>query len=231
MTAPVDPTASNRQRHRVWDLPTRVFHWALVGLLVMQYGTGEWHWLSMEWHFYLGYFTIALIVFRIAWGFVGSDGSRFATFVRGPRAMIDYVRAVLSGTHPEHATHNPLGAWSAVLLIALVFVQGVTGLFSADDMDDVGPLADWIGGHWSHELTDWHEIGVNVLLVVVAAHVAAVLYHVFFVRDGIVAAMFTGRKWLVGDPNYRFRSVWLAIAIFVVAMVGISLLSKYGPTF
>src|SRR5689334_12667253 len=93
---------------RVWDLPTRLFHWALVVLVALQFATAEFGWLSMEWHYRFGYATLALILFRVAWGFVGSQSSRFAEFVRGPRAVWRYLRAEIS-TNPQISIgHNPL---------------------------------------------------------------------------------------------------------------------------
>src|SRR5664279_679822 len=95
----------------VWDLPTRLFHWALVVLIALQYATGEFGLLSMEWHYWLGYATLALIVFRVFWGFFGSRTSRFAEFVRGPVTVARYALASARGREQTFIGHNPLGGW------------------------------------------------------------------------------------------------------------------------
>src|SRR5690606_20086129 len=103
---------------RVWDLPTRLFHWALVALIALQYASGEFEWLPMEWHYVLGYTTLALVVFRLLWGFAGSDTSRFRGFVRGPRAVARYVASVARNEDRRTPGHNPLGGWSVLLMLA-----------------------------------------------------------------------------------------------------------------
>src|SRR5690348_14004321 len=110
----------------VWDLPTRVFHWALAILILLQYGTAQWHWLSMRWHVWFGYGTLALILFRVIWGFAGSQTSRFADFVRGPRRVSGYVRDLLAGRAQldgHSPGHNPLGSWSVLTMLLCLFVQ------------------------------------------------------------------------------------------------------------
>jgi cytochrome b len=217
-----------RVSHRVWDLPTRLFHWSLVVLIALQWGTAEFHWLSMDWHFYFGYATLALVLFRIVWGFIGSGSARFSTFLSGPRAMLGYGRGMLSGAHAEFASHNPFGGWSALILLLIVLFQAVTGLFSSDDLD-VGPLADWIGGKWSHELTDLHEFGKDVLLIFIGVHLLAIAYHALFVRDGLVGAMFTGRKPLTQDPALRFAPAWLALVVAALCSALVWAIATYGP--
>src|SRR6185312_12815507 len=112
MTAPA--------RTLVWDLPTRLFHWALAILILLQYGTAEWHWLSMRWHVWLGYATLALLLFRVFWGFAGSQTARFADFVRGPRRVFVYMRELLAARATFDAGHNPghnpMGGWSVLAM-------------------------------------------------------------------------------------------------------------------
>lgn len=202
------------RRFALWDLPTRLFHWLLVALIVLQWGTGEWHWLDMRWHFWFGYATLALLLFRLLWGFVGSESARFSRFVRGPRAVIGYVRNVTK-REPEYlAGHNPLGGWSVLALLACVLVQAVTGLFSGDDDDMLyGPLAGWLGSGTMDAVTDVHEATKNVLLALVAVHVLGVLWHLFVKRENLITTMLGGRAWLREDPKLKFAGTGLAVVL------------------
>lgn len=213
----------------LWDLPTRLFHWLLVLLLVCQWGTAEWHWLDMRWHFWFGYATLALILFRVLWGFFGSDSARFARFVRGPRAVLGYVRNIAK-REPEYlAGHNPLGGWSVLALLACVLVQAVTGLFSGDDDDLLyGPLAGWLGSGAMDAVTDVHEATKNVLLALVAVHVLGVLWHLFVKRENLIAAMVGGRAWLRDDPRLRFARTSLAVVLAGICAAGVWALVTYA---
>ena len=204
-------------RHAVWDAPLRVFHWALVVLILLQWGTAEWHWLDMQWHARFGYATLALVLFRIAWGFAGSESARFADFVRGPRAAWSYLRSTFRPPAERFAGHNPLGGWSVVAMLTCIAVQAVTGLFSADDIDEQGPLATLVSQATAELMTEIHEEGKNVLLALIALHVAAVLFHETFMRDPLIGAMFTGEKRLDADPGVRFASPWRALALLAVS--------------
>lgn len=110
---------------RVWDLPTRAFHWLLVLLVAVQYASGEFGWPSMEWHYRCGYATLALVAFRLAWGLFGSQTSRFSDFLRGPREALRYANALLRGGEAHRAGHNPLGGWS-VLAEAFALARAAT---------------------------------------------------------------------------------------------------------
>jgi cytochrome b len=216
-------------RFLLWDLPTRLFHWLLVLLLVFQWGTAEWHWLDMRWHFYGGYAILALLLFRLAWGFVGSDSARFARFVRGPRAVLGYLRNVTK-REPEYlAGHNPVGGWSVLALIACVLVQAVTGLFAGDDDDFLyGPLAGWLGSGAMDAVTDVHEGTKNVLLALAAVHVLGVLWHLVVKRENLVAAMLGGRAALREDPRLKFAGLGLAIVLAGISVAAVWALVTYA---
>src|SRR5262249_12671645 len=111
----------------VWDLPTRMFHWLLVVLVALQFATAEFHLLDMRWHFWFGYATLALVLFRVLWGVFGSQTSRFADFVRGPTAVWGYLRSLAPA--PKPIGHNPLGGWSVLAMLTCLLLQSVTGLF------------------------------------------------------------------------------------------------------
>src|SRR5437016_314311 len=128
-------------RIRVWDLPTRLFHWALAGLAIFSYVTGKVGHGWMSWHMKSGYAILVLLLFRLAWGFAGSDTARFARFVHGFGAARDYGRTLLARVPRAVVGHNPLGGWMVLALLAVLLLQAATGLFADDDIATQGPLA------------------------------------------------------------------------------------------
>jgi cytochrome b len=209
---------------RVWDLPTRLFHWVLVVLIVLLYATGEYGLLDMVWHFWLGYAVLALLIFRVLWGIFGSQTSRFGDFVRGPFAVTAYVRSLFSTNKQASIGHNPLGGWSVLALLLCVLVQAVTGLFATDEIDTDGPLVARVSMYTVKLMTRVHHWNENVLLALVGLHVVAVLLYLLVKHENLIAPMVSGRKRLLQSPQLRFASVWLALALFVVAIAGVALL-------
>jgi cytochrome b len=183
-------------RVRVWDLSVRVVHWALLALVVFSVATayvgGSW----MDWHMRSGYTIVALLAFRIAWGFVGTRHARFASFVRGPGAIVQYLRTLGGGAHPVSVGHNPLGALSVLALIAVVGVQASTGLFANDDIFTEGPLAKLVAKAASDQATTIHYWNQWALYALVAMHVLAVLVHRVRFGDDLVGPMIAGTKTL-----------------------------------
>lgn len=212
---------------RVWDLPTRLFHWALVAVVVLQFGTAEFGWLSMEWHYRFGYATLALLLFRIAWGFVGSQTSRFADFVRGPLALARYLRAEMSRHASAQVGHNPLGGWSVLVMLFVLLAQVVSGLFASDGIDTDGPFAERVSGAWVKLATRLHHLGESVLLALIGLHVAAVLLHWLLRHDNLVLPMITGTK-RVDAPALRFVGSWRALALFVAAIAAVVVLAAFA---
>ena len=198
---------------RVWDLPTRLFHWALVALVVASFVTGKLG--ELDWHFRSGCAVLALLLFRLVWGLVGSDTARFSQFLRGPGAVWRYVRG---GGSAASVGHNPLGGWAVAALLLLLCAQVGTGLFADDDISFQGPLAQFVDHHSSRVLTGLHHRSVNVLLALVALHVGAIGFYWVFRRRNLVWPMVTGTDavapW-VGAP--RMRGVWVAGVVFLVA--------------
>jgi cytochrome b len=207
---------------RVWDLPTRLFHWALVALIAMQYATGEYHLLDMRWHFWLGYATLALVLFRVLWGFLGSQTSRFTAFVRAPRAVAAYVKAQFSTNPQRNIGHNPLGGWSVLVMLACILVQIVTGLFASDEIDTDGPLVDYVSRHTMKLMTRLHEWNQNLLLVLIALHVFAVAVYLLLKHDDLIVPMITGRKRMPGTDSLRFSNGWVALGLFLACAIAVA---------
>jgi cytochrome b len=171
---------------RVWDLPVRLVHWLLVVLIAFSWWSVHNH--HTDWHIWSGCAILTLLIFRTLWGFVGSSTARFSSFVRGPRALGVYWRGQWAGIG-----HNPLGALSVLALLAALAVQVGLGLISQDE-DGLyfGPLATLVGTDTSDKARDIHELWFNVILALVALHLAAILYYRLRGRK-LTLPMITGR--------------------------------------
>ena len=200
-------------RIKVWDRPTRLFHWLLVVLIAAAWWTGEHE--DLTWHYRIGMGVLMLILFRLIWGVIGGSTARFAGFVKGPRAIADYLR----GAAPPRVGHNPLGALSVLALIALVATVVVLGLFATDhDGLQPGPLAHLVSYEGADAAHEYHELGFNLLLALVAVHVAAVLYYWLFRRDDLIGPMVTGsRDGPEGAEPLRPAPAWRAVIAIVAA--------------
>jgi cytochrome b len=192
---PNEPSPAFRYPTRVWDLPTRIFHWVLLVSIVGSFVTvklgGDW----MPWHFRLGYVAMTLLMFRIIWGFTGGRWSRFGSFIYAPSTIWAYCKGL---GKPEHSVgHNPLGAGSVFALLGFLLLQVVTGLFSDDDASNSGPLTRFVSNARVSLATWYHkEVGSNVLLALIALHVAAVLFHLYKKKENLVQPMLRGDKHL-----------------------------------
>ncbi len=211
---------------RVWDVPVRLFHWTLVVLLTVSYFTGRAGGDWMKFHFWSGYAILTLLLFRIAWGFVGSTTARFSDFVKGPMACIAYLRDLLLGRRTYDAGHNPVGGGMVVLLLFAVLAQVVAGLFSADtDTGTVtGPLSGLVADKWIDRFTHFHHFWVNVLLILVALHVLAALFYLVWKRRNLIGAMFTGHKPL----DECVASGRLAVSLLIVAAAIVYFIVRVG---
>lgn len=209
------------RRFRVWDLPTRLFHWLLVALIAAQYASGEFHLLSLRWHFWLGYATLALLLFRVLWGFVGSQTSRFGEFVRSPFVVARYVIASARGTESHSIGHNPLGGWSVLALLASSLLQAVSGLFTSDDIDEAGPLAERVPSAWVGRMSAIHGWNRYVLLALIGAHVIAVGLHLLRRHDNLIAPMWHGDKRLERDPALRFAGALRAVMVAAISAAAV----------
>lgn len=197
-------------RQLLWDLPVRCFHWLLVICIGLSWWTGEQG--EFDRHAWLGYTILVLVVFRIAWGFLGSTHARFSDFLAGPGAIARYLRTGESASRG----HNPLGGWSVVAMLALILVQSVTGLFNSDDVLFNGPLYYALDGDIRDTLGLIHEWAFYVLLGLIGLHVAAVFWHQFGRGEPLLQAMWRGRAaGRSGDG--RLAPAWLALVLVGLA--------------
>jgi cytochrome b len=204
-------TGSSGRGTPVWDLPVRIFHWALVLLVISQVVTASLGGNAMQFHALGGYAILALVVFRILWGFFGGTHARFDDFVRMPATVFRYAQSVLGGPHAAFAGHNPLGGWSVMAMLGLLLVQAATGLFANDDVMMEGPLAKHVSNRASAIATGIHDVNAALLLALIAVHVAAVLFYLLAKKENLIVPMFTGRKpFAPATGPARYGSVWLA---------------------
>lgn len=180
---------STPQRLHVWDLPTRLFHWLLATAIPAAITTGMIGGELIVWHGRLGLLILGLVAFRLVWGIIGTRNARFAQFVRGPRAILAYLRGEWRGVG-----HNPLGALSVLAMLGLIAVQIGSGLFANDDIAFRGPLADQVSDDVSSRLTSLHSLLQYGLIAVVVLHAVAIAWYVKVKRENLLRPMVTGWK-------------------------------------
>lgn len=191
-----DRAAPAATRVRVWDIPTRFVHWAMVVLIATSWWTADTG--RLEYHRYSGYLLLALLIFRLYWGLVGSSSARFSHFIKGPREIVNYLR----GQSVASAGHNPLGALSVIALLLLLLIQITLGLFAVDvDGIESGPLSHYVSFDAGRACAELHEQVFDLLVWVIVLHVAAVLFYVIYKKQNLVAAMMHGEREYAQDPG------------------------------
>jgi cytochrome b len=203
-------------RIKVWDVPTRLFHWALVLLIPLSYVSVETN--RMELHFLSGYAILALLLFRLAWGIFGSDTARFARFVRTPLEGLRHLAAFLERGPDSEVGHNAAGGWMVLVMLGLLLVQTLTGLGSNDDFLNEGPLAKHLGKALSDRISVVHAINFKLILAAIVCHILAIAAYAVFRRHNLVMPMISGWTRLdrvVEAP--KLRNPILALALLAVA--------------
>jgi len=199
---------------KVWDFPTRIFHWTLVAVMAAAWISSEADGNLFKVHVYSGTLLIGFVVFRVIWGVIGSRHARFGDFVRGPAVVKDYAKRLFAFRPPYKVGHNPLGGWMILALIATILMVVLTGMMSSED-GYVGPLAHIGGGLFGKT----HEVFANLLITLIVAHVAGVLVHGFISRENLPRAMVTGEKHVPGnEPGEDIKPVGLIRPLIALAM-------------
>lgn len=207
---------------RVWDLPVRLFHWALalcivLGIVFVKIGGN-----AIQWHAYCGYTALALILFRFVWGFIGSWHARFLNFVPSPSKLIIFLRGQVDGG----LGHNPLGALSVIALLLVILIQAVTGLFADDDIFFQGPLAKYVSNDTVALLTGIHHFNQYLIFFLVGLHIAAISYYQLLKRQNLIGPMITGDKMTALDSSLTeeidsSRQRILALIVFLLICFGL----------
>jgi cytochrome b len=209
-------------RIRVWDLPTRLFHWLLMVCVIGSVISGYIGGGAMPWHARIGYAVLTLLLFRLVWGFVGGRWSRFRSFLYAPGSVLAYVRG---RSHPDHLVgHNPLGAGSVFTMLLVLAVQVATGLVGDDESAFTGPLNRFVSSAQGLAATWYHKrVGQWLLVALVLLHIAAVLYYATRKRQDLVRPMIVGDKELAApapssrdDAKARLAALVLVFACALV---------------
>jgi cytochrome b len=207
---------------RVWDAPLRLFHWLAALLVVAAYVTWRLDW--MDWHERAGEALLALLFFRLLWGFFGSETARFSSFLAMPGKALRHLAYALRREPDRQVGHNPAGGWMVLLLLALLLGETLTGLFVGNDVADEGPLTDITPAPITNAITALHALFWDALLAAVALHVLAILVYAAAKRQNLVWPMITGRKILPANvPQPRLAGPVRA-AVFLACGVAAAVL-------
>jgi cytochrome b len=202
----------------VWDLPIRLYHWLLAALIPFSWWAVKNH--HTDWHIWSGIAILTLLIFRLLWGLFGSSTARFSNFVRGPRAVLAYLR---DETSWRSAGHTPLGALSVVAMLLAIAIQVGLGLIATDpDGLYEGPLAQLVSLHMSETARDLHEVNFYVIAGLIALHVAAIVYYRLVRGQKLTGAMITGRAALDPDVTQMRRAKWWATLLCLAAAFAVS---------
>lgn len=214
----------------VWDIFVRLFHWSLVALVGLSFYTmkteGAPFVFPIDIHARAGYLLIGLLLFRWLWGLLGSHHARFVNFLRSPGTMIDYGRRLAGAKPPIFAGHNPLGGVMVLVMLLSLTFQASSGLFLTDDIFFKAPLNGWVGGGTVKTLATLHSLNADLLVVLIAGHLLALVFH-RLKGERLVGAMITGRKTLDGHPEdesakglqRRVASLPLALVLLALSVL------------
>ena len=205
-------------RVRIWDAPVRLFHWSLAVLFGFSWWSAEEG--RLDWHRLSGYAILTLVLFRILWGFLGSDTARFRQFLRGPSAILSHLKTLRGQQIQTAIGHTPLGGWSILAMLLLLLAQCILGLFAVDvDGIESGPLAVLVSFETGRLAADAHHLVFNTLLALVVLHLAAIAYYGLIKRDNLIGPMITGAKQTTNvQSSPRHAPVWLALLCLAAAL-------------
>jgi len=215
---------------RIWDLPTRLFHWALAACVIGLVITGNVGGNAMVWHFRLGYAVLTLVLFRLVWGFVGGHWSRWSSLPLHPKKALAYLQS--RSTNPSAAGHNPLGSWSILAMLFFLGFQVATGLISDDEIANAGPLTALVSSSWVSWASAWHKNwGKLVLLALIGIHLLAIAWYRWHKRESLIPAMWHGDKVLSTASHTSrddFKSRSLALLVLILSALTVAALVSLG---
>ena len=216
--AGTSPPDAGQRPTLIWDLPTRLFHWALVASFAVAWITAE----SDEWlavHVFCGYLMLGLIGFRLVWGFVGSHFARFASFRFSPQQGIQYLKDVASGRAARFVGHNPTGSLAIYILLALSLVVGVAGILTLGAEEQQGLAAGWFSFAQGDLFKEVHEVAATLMLLVVGGHIAGVVVESVLHKENLARSMVTGLKHAAANTPQSRAKTGVAI-VMLLAMLG-----------
>lgn len=207
---------------RVWDLPTRIFHWALVLCVIGSIATAQIGGAAMTWHFRCGYAILTLLLFRLIWGVVGGQWSRFSSFIYAPDATVAYLRG--KGCPEQSIGHSPIGALSVFVLLLVLLVQVFSGLTSDDEITAAGPLARFVSNAWVSNATFYHaNVGKLILIGLLALHIGAIFFYQFIKKQNLLRPMINGDKE-IDIPSVSSKDTAATRSLALAILIGSALL-------
>ncbi len=224
-------TEGSEVRAKVWDAPLRAVHWLVVVAVGLSWITAEYR--VMDWHRRSGYVLLAVLLFRLYWGFAGSSTARFAAFLRGPAAVGAYVARLRERAGAPSVGHNPLGGWSVVAMLGVLFAMPLLGLFAVDvDGVESGPLSWLVSFKLGRLAADWHEDVFAILQALAVLHLAAILYYALWKRQNLVAPMLTGYRRLSREAaaQIRLAANWRALPGLLAAIAIVVAVALYSQS-
>ena len=218
---------------RVWDLPTRLFHWTLALTVVGSVVSAKIGGNAMVWHFRLGFLVLTLIAFRLLWGVLGGRWSRFASFIYAPATVLRYLRGQARPDEHLDVGHNPLGSFSVFALLGLLAAQVATGLVADDEIANIGPLNRFVSSAIASRASSWHaDYGQWILISLVLLHIAAVLFYLFKKRHNLIRPMLVGDKPLPSTTPASADGLpqrLLALMLVLVCGAGAAWVASLAP--
>ena len=215
----------------IWDIPTRIFHWALAISIL-----GSWYTMEISYditkHKYCGYAILTLLLFRFVWGVFGTKYARFRNFIFAPRETLSYAKNFFSKNGKRYAGHNPLGAIAVFVMMLLILIQVVTGLFSSDnDYYEFGPFYFWIPENISYELTSLHFQNFDFLKIMIGVHIVAVFLYLILKKNNLITPMFTGNKNSLPKEQepISHSKKGLALVIMAICIAIVYTIAVYAP--
>ena len=183
---------------KIWDPVTRLWHWILVLAVSLGWSFGKFmSFDTIQWHFYIGYLILGLMVFRYLWGFAGPTPVRYRAIIPTPTALLTYLRHMGRREPSGSPGHNPVGSLSVIAMLVVIGAQAISGLFiESDDFFEYGPLAGYVSEAMVNRLTWWHHFNADVILVLVILHVSAILFYLVWKKENLIKPMITGWKWV-----------------------------------
>ncbi len=209
----------------VWDVPIRVVHWLIAVLVAAAYATWRLNW--MGWHGRIGYTLLALLLFRLLWGFFGAETARFSRFLTPPRAAAQHLRYALLREPDRQVGHNPAGGWMALFMLALLLAETLSGVYVANDIADVGPFTASVPAPVANAIEASHAIFWNILFAAILLHMLAIVGYATVKGQNLVAPMITGTKVLpYSVPAPRMASMARAAIVLAGSAAAAAILAN-----
>jgi cytochrome b len=212
-------SSSSTNQTLVWDLPIRIFHWLLVMLILSQWLTAEILEDAINWHVIGGYILLGLVFFRLLWGFIGTHYALFKNFLYPPKTIINYAASLPNRKSTAYAGHNPIGGLVVLLLLVLLLLMVISGLFMDDEIFTSGPYFGMASEYWQKMMSKIHHTAFDILSIVIALHIVAIIFYRLYKGQKLVSAMWHGYKNI---EETGIKSQRIVIAIITAIIVGLA---------